>query len=319
MMPLAGPTCSLHDRALEEDIPWDRCTTSHMADHPDLRVCDVVPGLPPRPGEHGAGPSATDNRRRAGCCAGRVGDRRHRHLGHALHGDGRLQRAGPRCATTCRSPSRASSSPSSPSASACSSSASAARAVQGPRRRPDHRRLGRLHALHRHGRDAHRRRTSATTATWSSPRRDRGRRGDRRPVVHGRGARAAPRRGGRGDGRRGLRHALHRHGRMQVQLTSNAPTSRRRRQLVPRADRPVRPRRGHRPGQRRDGGAVGAREQAEAAAVWTRSPPAGTAQRQAGPVFGGGSNSTPAAPGTGQAFSARAANGIADARRQRGR
>lgn len=59
------------------------------------------------------------------------------------------------------------------------------------------------------------------------------------------------------------------------------------------------------------------REQAEAAAVRDKIA-AGEALRTAtaGPVFGGGSN---AAPGTGQAFSARAANGIADARRQRGR
>ncbi|MEV0128963.1 MHYT domain-containing protein [Dactylosporangium sp. NPDC050688] len=62
------------------------------------------------------------------------------------------------------------------------------------------------------------------------------------------------------------------------------------------------------------------REQAEAAAVHDKIA-AGEALRAAtaGPVFGGGSNTTPAAPGTGQAFSARAANGIADARRQRGR
>ncbi len=61
------------------------------------------------------------------------------------------------------------------------------------------------------------------------------------------------------------------------------------------------------------------REQAEAAAVRDKIA-AGEALRTAtaGPVFGGGSNSTPSAPGTGQAFSARAANGIADARRQRG-
>ncbi|MET7421944.1 MHYT domain-containing protein [Dactylosporangium sp. NPDC005555] len=64
------------------------------------------------------------------------------------------------------------------------------------------------------------------------------------------------------------------------------------------------------------------REQAETAAVMDKIA-AGDAIRTAtaGPVFGGGSNTntTPAAPGTGQAFSARAANGIADARRQRGR
>jgi NO-binding membrane sensor protein with MHYT domain len=63
------------------------------------------------------------------------------------------------------------------------------------------------------------------------------------------------------------------------------------------------------------------REQAEAAAVHDKIA-AGDAIRTAtagGAVFGGGSTATPAAPGTGQAFSARAANGIADARRQRGR
>ncbi|GAA3211467.1 MHYT domain-containing protein [Dactylosporangium siamense] len=62
------------------------------------------------------------------------------------------------------------------------------------------------------------------------------------------------------------------------------------------------------------------REQAEAAAVRDKIA-AGEALRTAtaGPVFGGGSNSNAVAPGTGQAFSARAANGIADARRQRGR
>ena len=62
------------------------------------------------------------------------------------------------------------------------------------------------------------------------------------------------------------------------------------------------------------------REQAEAAAIRDKIA-AGDALRTAtaGPVFGGGPANTPAAPGTGQAFSARAANGIADARRQRGR
>ncbi|MFF5235097.1 MHYT domain-containing protein [Dactylosporangium sp. NPDC000521] len=62
------------------------------------------------------------------------------------------------------------------------------------------------------------------------------------------------------------------------------------------------------------------REQAEAAAVRDKIA-AGEALRTAtaGPVFGGGSATTPPTPGTGQAFSARAANGIADARRQRGR
>ncbi|MGI5185290.1 MHYT domain-containing protein [Dactylosporangium sp. CA-152071] len=62
------------------------------------------------------------------------------------------------------------------------------------------------------------------------------------------------------------------------------------------------------------------REQAEAAAVRDKIA-AGDALRSAtaGPVFGGGSAAGPTAPGAGQAFSARAANGIADARRQRGR
>ncbi|WP_432825398.1 MHYT domain-containing protein [Dactylosporangium sp. CA-092794] len=64
------------------------------------------------------------------------------------------------------------------------------------------------------------------------------------------------------------------------------------------------------------------REQAEAEAVRDKIA-AGQALRatSAGPVFGGGSNSavTPATQPPGQAFAARAANGIADARRQRGR
>ncbi|HTJ32467.1 MAG TPA: MHYT domain-containing protein [Dactylosporangium sp.] len=71
------------------------------------------------------------------------------------------------------------------------------------------------------------------------------------------------------------------------------------------------------------------REQAEAAAVREKIA-AGQAMRSSGgPVFGGGSSTAatttpPPAPGQGgkapgQAFAARAANGIADARRQRGR
>ncbi|MEV6927946.1 MHYT domain-containing protein [Dactylosporangium sp. NPDC051485] len=66
------------------------------------------------------------------------------------------------------------------------------------------------------------------------------------------------------------------------------------------------------------------REQAEAEAVREKLAAGQALRATGGPVFGGGSNSgvtpPPAAPGkTGQAFAARAANGIADARRQRGR
>jgi NO-binding membrane sensor protein with MHYT domain len=71
------------------------------------------------------------------------------------------------------------------------------------------------------------------------------------------------------------------------------------------------------------------REQAEAAAVREKIAAGQAIRSAAGPVFGGGSSSTsvtpppqPGAPGqgkAGQAFAARAANGIADARRQRGR
>ena len=70
------------------------------------------------------------------------------------------------------------------------------------------------------------------------------------------------------------------------------------------------------------------REQAEADAVHDKLAAGHAIRSSGGPVFGGGSNSTavpppPATqPGTGkagQAFAARAANGIADARRQRGR
>ncbi|MGI5242915.1 MHYT domain-containing protein [Dactylosporangium sp. CA-139066] len=70
------------------------------------------------------------------------------------------------------------------------------------------------------------------------------------------------------------------------------------------------------------------REQAEAAAVRDKIAAGQALRSSGGPVFGGGSNSVaappaqPGAPGSGkagQAFAARAANGIADARRQRGR
>ncbi|MEV8516549.1 MHYT domain-containing protein [Dactylosporangium sp. NPDC051484] len=68
------------------------------------------------------------------------------------------------------------------------------------------------------------------------------------------------------------------------------------------------------------------REQAEAAAVREKIAAGQALRASAGPVFGGGSStgvtqSAPPAPGgkAGQAFAARAANGVADARRQRGR
>jgi NO-binding membrane sensor protein with MHYT domain len=66
------------------------------------------------------------------------------------------------------------------------------------------------------------------------------------------------------------------------------------------------------------------REQAEAAAVRDKIAAGQAIRASAGPVFGGGSNSgvtaPPPVPGkAGQAFAARAANGIADARRHRQR
>ncbi|MER7007933.1 MHYT domain-containing protein [Dactylosporangium sp. NPDC000555] len=67
------------------------------------------------------------------------------------------------------------------------------------------------------------------------------------------------------------------------------------------------------------------REQAEAAAVREKIAAGEALRASAGPVFGGGPStgvtqpSSPVPGKAGQAFAARAANGIADARRQRGR